>query len=82
VADGPNQVWTDDVTYLPTHVRGMFLYLYLVVVVDVYSRKIVGYEVFKAENAANSSLVVERGVLRERAVPTDRWSCTPTTAVR
>jgi putative transposase len=64
VADGPNQVWTDDVTYLPTYVRGMFLYLYLVV--DVYSRKIVSYEVFEAESAANSSLVVERAVLRER----------------
>ena len=64
VADGPNQVWTYDVTYLPTHVRGVFLYLYLVI--DVFSRKIVGGEVFDAENARHSSLVIERAVLREQ----------------
>lgn len=63
-ADGPNQVWTYDVTYLPTHVRGVFLYLYLVI--DVFSRKIVGAEVFDAENAINSSRIVERAVLREQ----------------
>jgi transposase InsO family protein len=64
MADGPNQVWAYDVTYLPTHVRGVFLYLYLVI--DVFSRKIVGAEVFEAENAVHSSLVVERAVLREQ----------------
>ena len=64
VADGPNQVWTYDVTYLPTPVRGVFLYLYLVI--DVFSRKIVGSEVFDAENALHSSVVIERAVLREQ----------------
>jgi len=63
-ADAPNQVWTYDVTYLPTHVRGVFLYLYLVI--DVFSRKIVGSEVFEAEYAVHSSLVIERAVLREQ----------------
>ena len=35
-ANGPNQVWSWDITYLPTTVRGVWLYLYLVV--DVWSR--------------------------------------------
>ncbi len=40
VASGPNQVWSWDITYLPTLVQGMYYYLY--VVMDIYSRKIVG----------------------------------------
>ena len=35
-ADGPNQLWSWDITYLPTTVRGVWLYLYLVI--DVWSR--------------------------------------------
>jgi transposase InsO family protein len=35
-ADGPNQVWSWDITYLPTTVRGVWLYLYLVI--NVWSR--------------------------------------------
>ena len=41
-ADGPNQVWSWDVTYLPTTVRGVWLYLYLVV--DFWSRKVVAWD--------------------------------------
>jgi transposase InsO family protein len=35
-ARGANEVWSWDITYLPTSVRGVWLYLYLVV--DVWSR--------------------------------------------
>ena len=35
-ADGPNQVWSWDISYLPTSVKGIWLYLYLVV--DIWSR--------------------------------------------
>jgi hypothetical protein len=42
-ANGPNRVWSWDITYLRSPVRGMFYYLYLVV--DVWSRKIVGWAV-------------------------------------
>ena len=40
VADGPWQVASWDITYLKSHVRGEFFFLYLVE--DVWSRKILG----------------------------------------
>jgi len=49
-ATGPNQIYTWDITYLPTQVRGVFLYLYLVL--DIYSRKIVGWQVHEEERSA------------------------------
>ena len=42
-ADGPNQVWSWDISYLPTSVKGIWLYLYLVV--DIWSRKVVAWDV-------------------------------------
>ena len=42
VATGSNQTWSWDITYLKSPVRGMFFYLYMVM--DVWSRKIVGWE--------------------------------------
>ena len=39
-ATGPNQVWSWDITYLRSSVRGSFFYLYMIM--DVWSRKIVG----------------------------------------
>ena len=38
-ADGPNQLWVADITYIPTTVG----FHYLAVVVDVWSRKVVGW---------------------------------------
>lgn len=64
-ADGPNQVWTWDITYLPTVVRGLFFYLYLIL--DIYSRKIVGWEVYECESADYASEVATKATLREGA---------------
>lgn len=47
-ACGPNQIYSWDITYLPTLVRGIFVYLYLVM--DIYSRKIVGWQVYEEES--------------------------------
>ena len=49
-ASGPNQLYSWDITYLPTRVRGIFLYLYLVM--DIYSRKVVGWQVYEEESSA------------------------------
>ena len=65
-ADGPNQVWCWDITYLPGPVRGTFYYLYLIL--DLYSRKIVGWDVHDQENSEYASAVVRRAVLAEGAV--------------
>ena len=48
-ATQPNQVWSWDITLLPTAVRGIWLYLY--VIVDVWSRRIVGWRLADRETA-------------------------------
>ncbi len=62
-ATGPNQVWTWDITWLPTSIRGMFFYLYMIV--DVFSRKIVGWEVYDRECSSHASVFVHKAVLSE-----------------
>lgn len=48
-ASAPNKVWSWDITWLPTNVRGIYQYLYLVM--DVWSRRIVGWKVAERESA-------------------------------
>lgn len=62
-ATGPNEVWSWDITYLPSRVRGMFFFLYLIV--DIFSRKIVGYEVYEEESGEHASALIQRSVFRE-----------------
>lgn len=62
-ATGPNQLWSWDITYLPTAVLGLYFYLYLIL--DVYSRKIVGWEVFEVESAEHAATVFRKAHLRE-----------------
>ena len=63
---GPNQVWTWDITWLPTSIRGLYFYLYMIV--DVFSRKIVGWEIHDAENSENAARLVHKAVLAEGCV--------------
>jgi transposase InsO family protein len=55
-ANGPNQLYSWDITYLPTTVRGVYFYLYLFM--DIYSRKIVGWQVYDEESACLAAEVV------------------------
>jgi transposase InsO family protein len=48
-ATAPNQLYSWDITYLPSVIRGQFFYLYLFV--DIFSRKIVGWQVYEEENS-------------------------------
>ena len=66
VARAPNEVWTWDISWLPGPVKGLFFYLYLIV--DLYSRKIVGWEVYARESAEYAAEVVRRAVLAEGCV--------------
>lgn len=57
-AYAPNEVWSWDITYLKTTVAGMFFYLYLVM--DVYSRKIVGFELMNHESSEIAAVMIDR----------------------
>lgn len=61
-----NQVWSWDITYLPTAVRGEFYRLYMVL--DIYSRKIVGWEVHGEELAAHAAVLIDKTCRRERVI--------------
>ncbi|MDH6156684.1 transposase InsO family protein [Janthinobacterium sp. CG_23.4] len=62
-ATEPNRLWAWDITWLPTSVRGLYLYWYMVL--DVYSRKIVAHEVNVAESAEMASLLMRKASLAE-----------------
>lgn len=64
IADGPNQVWTWDVTWLPSDVRGRFYYLYLIS--DLYSRYGVHWEVHESECGKRAAALIEQAVWREQ----------------
>ncbi len=59
-----NQVWSWDITYLPSPVRGQYYYLYLIE--DIYSRKAVGWEVYEQESGERAAGLMQRTVLGER----------------
>jgi transposase InsO family protein len=67
-ATRPNAVWSWDVSWLPGPVTGVFYYLYLIL--DIYSRKIVGWEVHLSESGANAAALVRQAVLREGCIST------------
>ncbi|MFP1729763.1 hypothetical protein ACLEDY_10640 [Lonsdalea quercina] len=52
----PCQVWTWDVTWLASRVRGRYFYLYLIE--DIFSRKIVGYEVHEEKNGEQAAALL------------------------
>ncbi len=66
-ATAPNQLYSWDITYLPAQVMGTFYYLYLVM--DIYSRKIVGWQVYEKESSALAADVMTDICHRERIQP-------------
>ena len=65
-ACAPCQVWTWDITWMPGPVSGMFFYLYLIV--DIFSRKIVGWEVHERESADLAAALIRQAVLAEGCI--------------
>jgi transposase InsO family protein len=63
IAFRPNQVWSWDVTWVKGPAKGVFFYLYMIL--DVFSRKIVGWEVWQEETGDKAVLLVQKAVLRE-----------------
>ena len=64
-ATGPDKVWSWDITWLPTTVRGKYLRLYLVM--DVWSRRIVGWQIADVESADIAAELITT-VCRDRNV--------------
>ena len=65
-ASAPCQVWTWDITWMPGPVAGMFFYLYLIV--DIFSRKIVGWEVQEREGADLAAMLIQKAVWAEACI--------------
>jgi putative transposase len=63
IASGPREVWCWDMTYLPAVVMGMWFHLYLIL--DLYSRKIVGWEVHDSDHSDHAAHLVRRTALAE-----------------
>jgi len=58
-----NKVWSWDITYLAAAITGMFFKLYLIE--DIFSRKIVGWEVHDSETAEHASSLISKACLAE-----------------
>jgi len=63
-ATGPNQLYSWDITYLATRIRGQFYYLYCFL--DLFSRKIVGWQVYACESSAYASDLIRDICDREK----------------
>jgi putative transposase len=61
LATEPNQVWCWDITWLKSTIAGLYYYAY--VVIDIYSRKIVGWSIQATESADHASGLFHRMIL-------------------
>ncbi|WP_255551646.1 IS3 family transposase, partial [Sporosarcina sp. E16_8] len=64
LATAPNQVWTWDITWLKGPVKGLYYKLYLII--DLFSRKIVGWEVWETEDAAHAEELIKKTIVSEK----------------
>lgn len=63
IATKPCQLWSWDITFLCSNIRGQFYYLYMFM--DIYSRKIVGFDVFADQTAEHAAQVVSKAYCEE-----------------
>jgi putative transposase len=56
MASAPNKIWSWDITYLKSPIRGQYFFLYMIM--DVFSRMIVGAEVYLVESAEYASALI------------------------
>lgn len=67
VASAPNRVWSWDITYLRSERRGEYFRLYLVL--DIWSRKIVAWEIHEEETAEIAAGLIDRAAAIEGIAP-------------
>src|SRR5438105_2262914 len=63
IATAPRQVWCWDMTFLPATVMGRWFHRYLIL--DLYGRKIVGWEVHDSDDSNHAVHLVKRTALAE-----------------
>jgi putative transposase len=63
IATHPGEVWCWDVTFLPAQLQGRWFYLYLIL--DLYSRKVVGFEVHDTDSAEHAAHLARGTALAE-----------------
>jgi len=66
-ATAPRQLFSWDITYLPTLVMGYYFYLYLFL--DIFSRKIIGWQIYDVESSDLAGEVMRDICAREDIVP-------------
>jgi len=64
IATKPNEVWSWDITWLNTTVKGRYFKLYMII--DIFSRKIVGFEVWHSETSEHAKTLVKKALLKEK----------------
>jgi putative transposase len=64
-----NEVWNWVISYMPTTAIGQHYYLYMIV--DIYSRKVVGWEVHHNETGKQAAELLARSVWAEKYLKTD-----------
>ncbi len=62
-ATAPQQLFSWDITYLPTEVKGVYFYLYLFI--DIFSRKVVGWQIYDCESSELAAEVMRDICQRE-----------------
>lgn len=63
IAIAPNEVWTWDITWLNGAVKGKYYKLYLIL--DMFSRMLVGYELWEEESSAHAEDLVKKSTLAQ-----------------
>jgi putative transposase len=69
IANGPNQVWSWDITKLRGPVKWSWFYLYAII--DIFSRYVVGWMVAERENAAHARRLIAQTCEKHGVVDTD-----------
>jgi putative transposase len=67
IATAPNEAWSWDITKLRMTAKWSYLYLY--VLLDLYSRYVVGWMIARNESAAWAKLLIEESVAKHAVAP-------------
>ncbi len=62
IANGPNEVWSWDITWLPGPIKGIYFKLYLII--DIFSRFIVHWEIYEEEKASYAEQIIKKAVFK------------------